>query len=71
MLQPNRESAPLERVDTALVVDFEAAKARRHDQRLADAEGKAAHALAEFQAGSGSLSDVLAALVAPFNRDPV
>lgn len=71
MLQPNRESAPLQHPETGLVVDFEAAKARRHERRLAEAEGPAIRALAAYDAGRGSFWSALAELIAPFNRDPI
>jgi hypothetical protein len=71
MIRQNRETAPLQRPETGVVVDFEAAKARSHDRRLASAESGAIQALADLDAGRASLTDVLATLIAPFNRAPL
>lgn len=51
----------------ALIVDFEAAKARRQELRLEAAAHRAAVALARCEAGHDDWRALMAALVAPFN----
>jgi hypothetical protein len=53
---------------TAMVVSFEAEVRKRQQQRADEAAAPAAVALAEFRAGRAEFRDVIAALIAPFNR---
>jgi hypothetical protein len=53
---------------SAVIIDFNAAKIRHEGQRMTLAERDAAAALARFDAGHCSWSEVMAALVGPFNR---
>lgn len=53
--------------ESAVIIDFEAHKAHRHELRMDAAAHRAAAALARCEAGRGDWRELMAALVAPFN----
>ncbi len=67
MILSRSERAEPITAESAVVVDFQAHKARQRELRMDAAAHRAAAALARCEAGRGDWRDVVAALVAPFN----